>query len=73
MSHTIQFHLAIPPEEMVKYYHGTQWVYAQAVDGRRVQFPANRLQPFITRDGIYGQFQIAFDDQNRFVALTLIG
>lgn len=59
--------LVISPEEYQRMYAGiAQNVSARSVDGRRVQFPANILRPFVTRDGIRGRFMIRFSDDNRF-------
>lgn len=62
--------LVITPEEYQRMYAGiAKHVSARSVDGRRVQFPANILRPFVTRDGIRGRFVIRFSDDNRFEAI----
>lgn len=66
--------LVIAPEEYQRLYAGTaQNVSARAVDGRRVQFPANILRPFVTREGIRGRFMINFTDDNRFESIERLG
>lgn len=59
--------LAISADDYVKFYQGavTQ-VSAVATDGRRIQFPAGILQPFVSREGIYGRFLIEFNDVGKF-------
>lgn len=59
--------LAIPSEEYIRIYKGTaKTILATTEDGRRVQFPATILQPYVSRAGVYGRFLIEFDSNNRF-------
>lgn len=68
------FRLAISAQRYLSYYRGTtRAVVVQAEDGTRVQFPARHLQPFITRDGIFGRFRLCTDDGQRLVALQRVG
>lgn len=61
------FDLNVSPAEYQKWYGGAaRNVHVTARDGRRVQFPAKILQPFVTHSGIKGTFAIYFDEQNRF-------
>lgn len=60
----------IPAEEMYRYYSGSATlVVATAYDGTRVQFPAMRLRPFFTMNGVQGEFLLRCDDQHKFVSL----
>lgn len=62
--------LRITPDELLKHYQGVaKVVNATSRDGRRVQFPTNILQPFITRNGICGAFVIGFDENNKFAGI----
>lgn len=62
--------LHIPNHRYLSYYQGTaDTVLALASDGRRVRFPARVLRPFLTHDGIHGNFLIRFDDQHKFVSI----
>ena len=59
--------LAISADEYLRFYQGSaKLVSAIAIDGRRVQFPANILQKMVSREGIYGRFIIEFDQSGRF-------
>lgn len=70
----IRFRLNISPEQYLSYYQGAvRNVIATSSDGRRVQFPADRLRPFVTHDGVRGEFVLEFDADNRFVALRRLG
>jgi hypothetical protein len=60
--------LAISADEFLRYYNGSaKLVCAIATDGRRVQFPANVLQRVVSRDGVYGRFQIEFSRDGKFL------
>jgi hypothetical protein len=63
--------LNIPADEYVAMYKGiAKYVVAVSRDGRTVRFPANCLQKFVTRQGIYGTFSIYFDNNNKLVDVT---
>ena len=65
--------LSISADEYVKLYQGTaRSVYTETLEGRSIRFPANILQPFITREGIRGTFAIYFDRDNRFKKIEAI-
>ena len=68
------FSLNITPEEYQKLYAGTATaVYAYSIDGRRVQFPASILKPFVSRTGVHGVFSVECDQNNRFIGVSKIG
>ena len=63
----IRFRLRIDPDEFEAYYRGeVRNVLVTSIDGRRLQFPANILRPFVTRDGIEGLFVLRYDADGRF-------
>lgn len=65
--------LHISAAEYLEYYSGAaRHVAATASNGLSVKFPANILRPFITHDGIHGEFVIEFDDSNKFIAINKI-
>lgn len=67
------FSLAIAPEVYLQYYRGSaRAVIVTAEDGRKIQFPANALQPFIRADGIHGRFRLLFDKNHKFLKLEKI-
>lgn len=62
--------LFISADEWLKTYRGeARTVTAKSRDGRRVQFPASILQPYLTHAGVRGSFVIHFDDQGRFAGI----
>ena len=56
----------ISADEYVRWYQGgVRFVSAVARDGRRVNFPASSLQPFVQHTGVHGTFAIHFDQHNK--------
>ncbi len=73
MAREIIFNLNISADEVLRYYQGAaSMVSTRAVDGRTVRFPASRLRPFMTPNGVQGRFAITFDDNNKFVDMRRI-
>lgn len=64
------FSIHLSPEKYLHYYKGSaKNIIVTAEDGRRIQFPASALQPFIKADGIHGRFRLIFDYQHKFQKL----
>lgn len=58
--------LNIPADELLRYYRGTAGsVFARDRYGRRLQFPAVVLRPFVTSGGVRGRFVLHVNDANR--------
>ncbi|MES2662327.1 MAG: DUF2835 domain-containing protein [Pseudomonadota bacterium] len=71
MQNQILIELSISAQDYQRWYSGhTSLVLARALDGRRVQFPAHSLQRHVQHHGIYGRFELIFDEQHRFIALN---
>ncbi len=72
-SSSIRFRLAISAEEYLAYYRGAaQDVVARSDDNRVVRFPASAIRKFVTRDGVFGRFEITFDENNKLIGIELI-
>ncbi len=68
-----RFRLAIPAEKYLAYYAGAaKAVIVRASDGRRIQFPAEHLRPFVTHQGVYGEFVLVYDANNRLQSLKRV-
>ncbi len=66
----IRFFIDIPAHRYLAFYQGAaDQVVTTAVDGRRVRFPAHILRPFVTHDGIRGEFALRYDECNRFAGI----
>ncbi|WP_435794182.1 DUF2835 domain-containing protein [Neptuniibacter pectenicola] len=65
--------LHIPTDKYILMYQGVaQNVFAHALDGRSVRFPAEILKPFLLKDGINGRFRIIFDDLGKYKGIEKI-
>jgi hypothetical protein len=70
----IRFYLNLSPERYLRYYQGAaSAVSVVGVDGRRLQFPAEHLRPFVTHQGVQGEFVLQFDEQHKFLGLKRLG
>lgn len=70
----VRFYLNISRDKYLRYYQGSaRSVSVRSVDGRRIQFPAEHLRQFVTHEGVYGEFVLVFDSNNKFVGLKRIG
>jgi len=67
-----RINLHINKSELTKYYTGIKIVSAKSTDGRRVQFPVNILQKYITHDGIHGVFVLEYDEKFKFNSIEKI-
>ena len=66
------FYLKLSPEELLEYYQGRKsYVRVRTYEGYSIQFRAEHLRQWVTSIGIHGEFQIRFDDHNKFVGLFL--
>ena len=72
-SSSIRFRLAISAEEYLAYYQGSaQEVVVRSDDNKIVRFPASAIRKFVTHDGIFGSFEITFDENNKLIAIQPI-
>jgi hypothetical protein len=68
--HSVVIPLAITADQWLDYYRGSvRHVSATALDGRRILFPARVLQPFVTKEGVYGVFRVKFGAGNKFAGI----
>jgi hypothetical protein len=65
--------IRLSADEYLKYYRGSaRNVYARDLQGRVVQFPANLLQRFVTKDGIDGVFEITITAAGKLVDIRRV-
>jgi hypothetical protein len=65
--------LRISPEAYLDYYRGlVRFVIVPTTNGERLQFPANLLVKFVTREGVEGRFALVCDANNKCVELQRI-
>ena len=69
----MRFSLNISSKQYLDYYRGfIKQVVTTSYNGQRLQFPASALQPFVTRDGIRGNFRILYSDQNKLIRIERV-
>jgi len=62
----VRFCLSISTQDFLAYYKGVaRYVVVHVEDGRTLQLPASVLRRFLVSDGIYGEFSVRFDDNNK--------
>jgi hypothetical protein len=73
MPETLLVDLNIPAHEFMAVYQGSaNSIYAVARDGRSIQFPANNLRRFVTRDGIQGSFRIRISTDSKLLGIDRV-
>lgn len=66
----IRFALNLSYDQYFKVYQGiAKNVSVIADDGRRVAFPAGKVQLFLTKQGINGYFEMELTSENKFVSI----
>jgi len=69
-----RFRLSIPADEYLAYYQGVaREVVVTLSNGLNLQFPAENLRPFVSRVGVFGQFVLRTDDDNKLLSLERVG
>ena len=72
-THCIRFNLAIPADQFLAYYRGqVQDIQVRANNGQTLRFPAKAVRRFLSHDGIYGSFEIRFDDANKLLGIERV-
>ena len=67
----IAISLHLTSQQVEEYYRGkARHVVAEAADGRIVQLPISVLHPFISNEGIIGDFVVTTDDRHKFVSIN---
>ena len=65
-----RFAIFISAYEFEQVYQGAaRNIVVTAHNGLRVQIPALRFLPFVSKEGVRGQFELCVDQQNKFVSL----
>lgn len=73
MHQHVQVTLKIPAYQLALYYQGAvDTVAAETTDGRILHFPANVLRAVVQSHGVYGLFELAFDEHCKFVSIRRV-
>ena len=74
LSQCLRFRLALPTEKYMKYYQdNAQYIITRSLDNKNVKFPANAIRKFLTHDGVFGLFEIQFDENNKLISIKKLG
>lgn len=69
-----RFRLSISAEKYLAYYEGAAHaVVVTLANGQNLQFPAESLRPFVTREGVRGEFVLRVDANNKLQTLDRVG
>lgn len=72
-SHSIRFRLTLSAEKYLEYYKGNaRNIVVRSEDNKNIKFPANAIRSFLTHDGIFGLFEIQFDENNKLIKIIQI-
>lgn len=67
---TLRFSLKISSSKILRYYEGNaKHLIVTLNDGQRVQLPLDNFRPFISDLGLYGEFEVIFDQNFKLVSL----
>ena len=73
VTHEILFTVSISRREYLRYYRGlAKDVIVRSRDGRRIQFPARYLRPFVDHSGVHGEFRLTVDDRRKLIDLQRV-
>lgn len=62
--------IALPAERLLAAYQGdANRVLLRSRDGRRISLPVHHLRPFVTREGVFGSFELEFAEQGQLIGL----
>lgn len=66
----VRFTLNISADRYLDYYRGHARQVLVETSGRSFAFPAEHLRPFVDRRGVYGEFELTYSDDNKFISLV---
>jgi len=65
------FNVRLNYEQLLPIYNGgADKIVVRDVTGRTIELPAERFKPFLTRQGINGQFRLLTETSGKFYSLT---
>lgn len=67
----IRFRLDLDYDQFLRVYQGiANTVITYSDDGRKLAFPAAKVQRYLTKAGIHGHFEMELTAKNKFVSIT---
>lgn len=69
--HKAVFSVSLNSQQVLEYYKGTKnMVQVRTETGQTMSIPYDIMVRFVTREGIYGRFQITYGDDGKLGDLT---
>ena len=70
LQNCIRFQMTLSAEKYLAFYRGqAKDILVRSEDNRNIRFPASAIQEFLTHDGIHGNFEIQFDENNKLIRI----
>jgi len=64
------FKLALSAEKYLSVYKGhAKTISTVSTSGLRIEFSAEKVKPFLTRNGVYGVFEMRVNAKHEFLAI----
>ena len=65
--------VSLPAHKYKEMYQGSvKYLVAKSRDGRMIQLPLLSFQRFVTHKGVYGAFEVEFDENRKLININKI-
>lgn len=65
-----KFILHLSTEDYRQYYEGlVKAIQVESLCGKIIQFPADKMREFVSKDGVHGTFVMRLDSNNKFLSV----
>jgi len=72
-SRCTRFRLGIEAEKYLAYYKGiARDIVVRSEDNINIKFPADAIRKFLTHEGVFGLFEIQFDENNKLIEIIKV-
>ncbi|MFT5394950.1 MAG: hypothetical protein ACI85N_000129 [Gammaproteobacteria bacterium] len=69
----IRFKIVLDADKYLAYYKGiARDIAVRSEDNRKIKFPAGAIRKFLTHEGIFGLFEIQFDENSKLIKITQV-
>jgi len=72
-NHTVVVSVNLTSEQVKQYYLGKKTrIQVYSDDGRSISVPYDILLKFVSHQGIYGRFEIIYNDEGKFISIVRV-
>ena len=72
-SHSFTFRLNLSADKYKAFYQGqVQNIQVLSHEGKTIRFPASAVRQFLTAEGVYGEFAIEIDENNKLLGVSRV-